>query len=75
MGAADEVYSQLIDHRNQGNSLLVISDDLDELLLLSDRIAVIYEGKILDIFTRKDADRESIGLLMGGIKERDEGTP
>lgn len=73
VGAANEVYNQLISHRNNGNSVLVISDDLDELLLLSDRIAVIYEGEILDIFDRNNTDREKIGLLMGGIAEENEG--
>ena len=49
-----------------GCAVLLISDDLDEVLLMSDRIAVMYEGRSSGVFDRRDADRERIGLLMGG---------
>lgn len=66
VAATQDVREALVEHRNKGNAVLLISADLDEIMLLSDRIAVMYEGRILDLFDAKDADREVIGLLMGG---------
>jgi simple sugar transport system ATP-binding protein len=64
--ATQEVQSALLEARNGGCAILLISDDLDEVLLVSDRIAVMYEGRVVGLFDRRDADRERIGLLMGG---------
>ncbi len=64
--AAQEVQTSIIGQRDAGAAVLFVSDDLDEVLLMSDRIAVMYEGKIMGIFDRADADRETIGLMMGG---------
>ncbi len=66
VNAAQEVRSTLIDKRDSGCAVLLISDDLDEVLLMGDRIAVMYEGRIMGVFDSTDADREHIGLLMGG---------
>ncbi len=66
VNAAQEVRSTIIDRRDRGCAVLLISDDLDEVLLMSDRIAVMYEGRIMGVFDAADADREHIGLLMGG---------
>ena len=66
VNAAQEVRSTILDRRDGGCAVLFISDDLDEVLLMSDRIAVIYEGRIMGVFDAADADRERIGLLMGG---------
>lgn len=66
VNAAQEVRSTILDKRDSGCAVLLISDDLDEVLLMSDRIAVIYEGRIMGVFDAADADREHIGLLMGG---------
>ena len=46
---------------------MLISEDLDEILALSDRIAVIYEGQIMDIVPRVNATPEKLGLLMAGV--------
>jgi len=48
---------------------LLVSTELDEIMGLSDRIAVMYAGQIIDIIPGEGADREKIGLLMAGIKE------
>jgi len=74
IGAAEYVREQLIEQRNDGTAVLLISEDLDEIFALSDRIAVIYEGKIMDILERDQATREKVGLLMAGVKteEREE---
>ena len=66
VNAAQEVRSTILDKRDAGCAVLLISDDLDEVLLMSDRIAVMYEGRIMGVFDAADADREAIGLLMGG---------
>jgi len=57
----------LIDQREKGAAILLISEDLDEIFELSDRIAVIYEGEIVGIFSDKAADRIQVGLLMAGL--------
>ncbi len=68
IGAAEYVREQLITQRNEGTAVLLISEDLDEIFALSDRIAVIYEGKIMGILAREDASKEKIGLLMAGVQ-------
>jgi simple sugar transport system ATP-binding protein len=50
-------------------AILLITEELDELFNLSDRIAVIYEGKILDVIETAEADKSKLGLLMAGVKE------
>jgi simple sugar transport system ATP-binding protein len=64
--AAQEVQTAILERRDEGCAVLFISDDLDEVLLMSDRVAVMYEGRIMGVFDAADADREVIGLLMGG---------
>jgi general nucleoside transport system ATP-binding protein len=71
IGAAEYVREQLIEQRNDGTAVLLISEDLDEIFALSDRIAVIYEGKIMDILERDQATREKVGLLMAGVKDEE----
>jgi ABC-type uncharacterized transport system ATPase subunit len=69
IGATEYVRQQLIEQRKEGTAILLISEDLDEILALSDRIAVIYEGQIMDIVPREEATLEKLGLLMAGVKE------
>jgi simple sugar transport system ATP-binding protein len=69
IGATEYVRQQLIEQRKEGTAILLISEDLDEILALSDRIAVIYEGQIMDIVPREKATPEKLGLLMAGVKE------
>ena len=66
VNAAQEVRETILDKRDSGCAVLLISDDLDEVLLMGDRIAVMYEGRVMGVFDAADADREHIGLLMGG---------
>ena len=66
IGATENVRTLLIQERSQGAAILLISEDLDEVFALSDRIAVIYEGEIVGIVPRSEADRETIGLMMAG---------
>ncbi len=66
VGAAALVQSRLIEARNGGMAVLLISFDLDEILALADRILVMYRGKIVGGFDSQTADRASIGRLMAG---------
>jgi simple sugar transport system ATP-binding protein len=74
IGATEYVRGQLLEQRSRGAAILLISEDLDEILALSDRIAVIYEGRIMDILPREKAAPERLGLLMAGV-QAEEGTP
>ncbi len=64
------VHRRLLDLRQSGAGILLISEDLDEIFTLSDRIAVMYKGQMMGIFQTGDVTREEIGLLMAGICER-----
>ncbi len=68
IGATEFVHQQLIDQAEMGITILLISEDLDELLLLSDRIAVMFAGKIMGIVDPAKVTNEEIGLLMTGEK-------
>ena len=71
--AVADIRSQIVEARNRGAAVLLISEDLDEILSLSDRVAVIYEGRIVAVVDRADAEVEELGLLMGGGSDpRDE---
>ncbi len=63
MGAAVEVARRLLEARARGAGVVLISEDLDEVLSLSDRIMVIHDGELIEANTR---DREEIGLMMAG---------
>ena len=68
IGATEYVHQRLIEQRSEGTATLLISEDLDEILALSDRIAVIYEGQIMDVVNREEATAEGLGLLMAGVR-------
>ncbi len=67
VGASEYIHAQLVAQRAAGTAILLISEDLDEILLLSDRIAVMYEGRIMEVLSRAEATPERIGLLMAGV--------
>jgi simple sugar transport system ATP-binding protein len=66
VGATEYVRNVLVKYRDAGCAVLLISEDLEEIMGISDRIAVIYEGRIMGIVDRKEADIEDIGLMMAG---------
>ena len=66
IGASEYIHQRLLERRAAGMGILLISEDLDETRELSDRIAVIYEGKIMGIVNRGEATVEEIGLMMAG---------
>jgi simple sugar transport system ATP-binding protein len=67
IGATAFIHQRLVQQRDQGCAVLLVSADLDEILTLSDRIAVMYDGKILAIVADCEASRESLGQLMAGV--------
>ena len=72
IGAAEYIHQRLIEQKSAGTAILVISEDLDEVLALSDRIAVMFEGRIIGIVDRHEATREKIGLMMAGIQPHED---
>ena len=66
IGATEYIHKQLIKQKENGVGVLLLSLDLDEILTVSDRIGVIYEGKIITIVEKQNTDIDQIGLLMGG---------
>jgi simple sugar transport system ATP-binding protein len=66
IGAATYINQKLLDERAKGNGILLISADLDELLLLSDRILVMYNGQSMGELSAGRADIQKIGLMMAG---------
>jgi len=64
VGATEFVHKTLLRYRELGSGILFISEDLDEILMLSDRIAVMLEGRITGVLSREEANVEKIGLLM-----------
>lgn len=69
VGATQGVHQLLEELRSKGSSVLLISEDLDEVLQLADRILVMYDGRIVGNIPREEASREYIGMLMAGSEE------
>lgn len=71
VGAIEYIHQRLIAQRNAGKAVLVVSFELDEILNLSDRVAVINAGKIVGIVDAKDTNKQELGLLMTGMSLSD----
>jgi general nucleoside transport system ATP-binding protein len=67
VGSIEFIHRQIVHMRDAGMAVLLVSTELDEILSLADRVAVIYTGQILDVLPIEEADRETIGLLMAGV--------
>jgi simple sugar transport system ATP-binding protein len=67
IGSIEYIHGQILQRRNQGVGVLLVSTELDEVLQLSDRIAVMYRGKIVAVVPAEEATKGYIGLLMAGI--------
>lgn len=61
------IYHELLARRDQGDGILLVSDDLDELMLLSDRIAVLYQGRLVGDLPRARFDKYTLGRMMSGV--------
>ncbi|UOB77531.1 ABC transporter ATP-binding protein [Bacillus sp. ZJS3] len=66
VGAIEFIHKKLIEQRDNGKAVLLLSLELDEILNVSDRVAVIYEGKIVSIVDAKETNEQQLGLLMAG---------
>jgi simple sugar transport system ATP-binding protein len=69
IGAQTEVQRRLLEARDAGSGVLLISEDLDELMTLSDRIAVMYAGRLSEALAAEGLDRGTLGLMMAGHVE------
>ncbi|MCH7588111.1 MAG: ABC transporter ATP-binding protein [Chloroflexi bacterium] len=72
VGSIEYIHRRIIEKRDEGVAVLLVSSELDEILSLSDRIAVIYSGEILAIIPVEEATKERLGLLMAGVRETQE---
>jgi simple sugar transport system ATP-binding protein len=71
VGATEFIHKKLIEIREKGGGVLLISEDLDEILNLSDRILIIYNGEIMGEVLRGELSREEIGLMMTGTRKEE----
>lgn len=68
VGSIEYIHNRIIEKRDEGTAVLVVSSELDEIMALSDRIAVIYRGQIMEIVDAAKTSKEYLGLLMAGIQ-------
>jgi simple sugar transport system ATP-binding protein len=68
IGAAEYIHERLLEQRRNGAAIMLISEDLDEVMEMSDRIVVLLEGEIMGEVARADFDVNTIGLLMSGVR-------
>ncbi|MCM3570780.1 ABC transporter ATP-binding protein [Neobacillus mesonae] len=73
VGAIEFIHKRLIEQRDHGKAVLLISFELDEIMNVSDRIAVIFEGKIVAVVNPKETDEQELGLLMAGSNRKEAG--
>ncbi|MFM7782137.1 MAG: heme ABC transporter ATP-binding protein, partial [Candidatus Limnocylindrus sp.] len=66
VGSIEYIHRRIVERRDRGAAVLIVSTELDEVFALGDRIAVMFEGRIVGVLDAKDATRERVGLLMGG---------
>jgi simple sugar transport system ATP-binding protein len=75
VGSIEYIHSQIIKKRDEGTGVLLVSSELDEILALSDRIAVMYKGQIMDILDATKVNKEYLGLLMAGVHPTEKPVP
>jgi simple sugar transport system ATP-binding protein len=68
VGAAHYIHERLMEQRDAGTAILIVSEDLDEVLTLSDRVLVIFEGEIIAEAKPRESTREALGLMMAGVR-------
>ncbi len=67
VGASEYIHDRLMEQRAAGTAILLVSEDLDEIMQMADRIAVMYEGRIMAVVPHAEATLENLGLLMAGV--------
>jgi simple sugar transport system ATP-binding protein len=68
VGSIEFIHNQIVEQRDAGSAVLLVSAELDEILSLSDRVAVMFEGRIIKTLSISEATREQLGLLMAGVE-------
>lgn len=68
VGSIEFIHQRIVEQRDNGAAVLLVSAELDEIMALSDRIAVMYKGQIIETLPAKEATREQLGLLMAGVR-------
>ena len=68
VGSIEYIHSRIIEKRDEGTAVLLVSPELDEIIALSDRIAIMYKGQIVEIIAAAKVNRAYLGLLMAGVK-------
>ncbi len=68
VGSVEYIHRRIVQKRDEGCAVLLVSSELDEVMALADRIAVMYRGKIVDILPAEKATKEGVGLLMAGVQ-------
>jgi general nucleoside transport system ATP-binding protein len=71
VGSIEYIHKRLVEQRDSGKAVLLVSLELDEILNLSDRIAVVNNGELVGIVNAEDTDENEIGLMMAGIGRGD----
>lgn len=71
VGSIEYIHAQMVRQRDQGAAVLVVSTELDEILALSDRIAVMFDGRVVAVLDRDETDATDLGLYMAGHKTAD----
>lgn len=71
VGSVEDIRNLLLNQRREGGAIFLISEDLDEIMMLSDRIAVIYEGGLMGIVDADEIDKEDLGLMMTGTPKEE----
>jgi simple sugar transport system ATP-binding protein len=66
VGSIEFIHKQLVRMRDEGTAVILVSSELDEILSLSDRVAVMFDGQIIDVLPIEEADRDTVGLRMAG---------
>jgi len=68
IGSQEYIHRKLMEKRAEGKAILLISEDLDEVLGMSDRIAIMYEGRIVDVVQAERVSKEEIGEMITGLR-------
>jgi simple sugar transport system ATP-binding protein len=68
VGSIEYIHRRIVEQRDAGAAILIVSTELDEVLALGDRVAVMFAGEIVGVLTAAEATRERVGLLMGGVR-------
>jgi ABC-type uncharacterized transport system ATPase subunit len=69
VGSIEYIHRRIVEKRDEGTAVLLVSPELDEVMALSDRIAVMYEGRFVAVVAASEATKEGLGLLMAGVTE------